>query len=42
MIGFILLLILVALVSQGGRNLISGLLSLILGLTLMVASCGMG
>ena len=38
MIGFILVLILVAIVSQGGRN--RGNLSLVVGLTLTLVSCG--
>ena len=42
MIGIILLLILVAIVSQGGRNVIGAVLSLIVGLTLLLASCGIG
>lgn len=40
MVGFLLLLILVAIVSQGGRNVIGAIISLIVGLTLMLASCG--
>ena len=39
MIGFVLVLILVAIVSQGGRNLIGGIISLVFGLTLILASC---
>lgn len=42
MVGFILMLILAAIVSNGARNLISGLCTMLFGWILLLASCGMG
>ena len=39
MVGFILILILAAIVSQGARNLIGGLITLMFGSILLLASC---
>ena len=39
MLGFILLLILVAIVSKGGRNLIGALISLMFGVIFLMAGC---
>jgi hypothetical protein len=39
MLGFILILILAAIVSGGARNLLSGLITLIGGVVLLLASC---
>ena len=39
MLGFILILILVAIVSQGGRNVLGGLVTLVGGVILLLASC---
>lgn len=38
---FILILILAAIVSKGARGLISGLMTLMFGLLLLMASCAM-
>lgn len=42
MVGFILLLILAAIVSAGARNAIGGLLTMMFGGILLLASCGIG
>jgi hypothetical protein len=39
MVGFILILILAALVSRGARNVLSGLVTLVGGAILLLASC---
>jgi len=40
--GFVLVLILAAIVSGGARNLIGGLITLMFGGILLLASCGIG
>lgn len=37
--GFFLILLLLAIVSQGARNLLSGLMTLLFGVILLMASC---
>jgi hypothetical protein len=39
MLGFILVLILAAIVSQGAGNLLSGVLTLLFGVLLLMAGC---
>lgn len=39
MVGFIIILFLAAIVSQGARNLLSGLLTLVFGCILLMAGC---
>jgi hypothetical protein len=38
-VGFVLVLILAAIVSHGARNLLSGALTLLFGVTLFMAGC---
>ena len=39
MVGFIIVLILAAIVSKGARNLLSGLMTLLFGVVLLMAGC---
>lgn len=41
MVGFGLILVLAAIVSQGARNLIGGLITLMFGCILLMAGCAM-
>lgn len=42
MVGFIVVLILAAIVSQGARNLLGGIMTLLFGCLLLMAGCAVG